>query len=120
MPWRAIGGIPCFVLIERKERESALCPLWRRVSPAGGADVRRPVLACDQRGAQAGPGKPILITETAVAPGPPQVGQIRDLFTGARERHLAGLIWFDVNNKEPWALTHGSPALAAFKEERAK
>jgi hypothetical protein len=86
----------------------------------GRADVRRPVLACDQRGAQAAPGKPILITETAVAPGPTQADQIRDLFTGARERHLIGLIWFDVNKKEPRALMHGSPALAAFKEEAAK
>jgi hypothetical protein len=59
--------------------------------------------------------KPILITETAVQPGKTQPQQIAELFKGARERHLFGLIWFDVNKKEPWKLGGNPASLAAFK-----
>ena len=60
--------------------------------------------------------KPVLITETAVAPGKAQAQQIAALFKGARQRHLMGLIWFDVNKKEPWQLGGNPAALAAFKK----
>jgi Glycosyl hydrolase family 26 len=59
--------------------------------------------------------KPVFIAETAVAPGPTQVQQIKDLFNGAIERHLRALIWFDVNKKKPWQLNANTAASAAFK-----
>jgi mannan endo-1,4-beta-mannosidase len=61
--------------------------------------------------------KPILITETAVAPSGEQISQIHELFDGARKMHLVGLIWFNVNKKEDWNIEQNKPALAAFQAE---
>lgn len=61
--------------------------------------------------------KPILITETAVAPSADQIKQIHQLFDGARKLRLIGLIWFDVNKKENWNIETNHTALAAFREE---
>jgi hypothetical protein len=38
---------------------------------------------------------PILIAETASAPGSGQTARINDLFAGARKEHYLGLVWFD-------------------------
>jgi mannan endo-1,4-beta-mannosidase len=38
---------------------------------------------------------PVLIAETASAPGHGQAHRINDLFTGARKQHYLGLVWFD-------------------------
>jgi mannan endo-1,4-beta-mannosidase len=60
--------------------------------------------------------KPVFISEAAVAPGKDQVEEINALFAGARERHLKGLVWFDVDKKEPWNIEQSSKAaIAAFR-----
>ena len=38
---------------------------------------------------------PILIAETASAPGTGQTRRIKDLFAGVRKEHYLGLVWFD-------------------------
>jgi hypothetical protein len=62
------------------------------------------------------PGKPLLLAETAVAPGHDQIHQIAELFGGARRNHMIGVVWFDVNKKEAWQLTPNSPAVTEFKK----
>jgi len=63
--------------------------------------------------------KPIFIAETAVGPaaGP---GKIEDLFSGASNAGLIGLLWFDEAQHdglyhEDWRLEGNAAALAAFK-----
>jgi hypothetical protein len=63
--------------------------------------------------------KPIFIAETAVGPaaGP---GKIEDLFSGANNAGLIGLLWFDEAQhgglyREDWRLEGNAGALAAFK-----
>jgi mannan endo-1,4-beta-mannosidase len=41
---------------------------------------------------------PILIAETASAPGDGQTRRINDLFAGVRNEHYLGLVWFDHNS----------------------
>lgn len=59
--------------------------------------------------------KPVFIAETAVAPGPQQEAQIAGLFAAIRKYRLAGLVWFDINRKEPWRLEGHPAAIAAFR-----
>jgi mannan endo-1,4-beta-mannosidase len=57
--------------------------------------------------------KPILIAETAVAPGPAQAQQIVSLFTAVKSRpDLLGLVWFDIDAKSKWQI-EGNPAASA-------
>jgi mannan endo-1,4-beta-mannosidase len=60
---------------------------------------------------------PIVITETSVTPAGPQAANIENLFQGARQAGILGVVWFNVSAKEQWSLS-GRPAsvLAAFKE----
>jgi hypothetical protein len=39
--------------------------------------------------------KPILISETAVGPGPQAATQIEGIFKGVKSNHLIGMVWFD-------------------------
>jgi len=55
---------------------------------------------------------PILISETG-APAAYQPAKIADLFAGVRAYGLLGLVWFDADSSEQWALTT-SAARAAF------
>jgi mannan endo-1,4-beta-mannosidase len=60
---------------------------------------------------------PILITETSVTRQSLQGANIKNLFQGARKAGVFGVIWFNVNAKEPWNLAGRPPsALADFKE----
>jgi mannan endo-1,4-beta-mannosidase len=59
--------------------------------------------------------KPVFLAETAVAPGPQQQAQITGLFAAVRRYRLAGLVWFDLNRKEPWRLEGRPAAIAAFR-----
>jgi mannan endo-1,4-beta-mannosidase len=60
--------------------------------------------------------KPILIAETAVAPGPAQARQITELFTAVRSRpFLLGLVWFDVDAKSRWQIEGDQAASAALR-----
>jgi beta-mannanase len=60
-------------------------------------------------------GKPVLIAETATAPGPDQAAQIRSLFAGVRDHGLAGFVWFDINSREHWHIEGRPAADAAFR-----
>jgi mannan endo-1,4-beta-mannosidase len=60
--------------------------------------------------------KPVIIAETAVAPGKDQIKQMNGLFAGARERHLVGLVWFDVNKKAKWKIDNARQE-AAFRQD---
>jgi hypothetical protein len=52
--------------------------------------------------------EPVLIAETAVAPGPTARAQITSLFAGMRNWHLVGVVWFDINAKLRWEFTPGT------------
>lgn len=65
-------------------------------------------------------GKPVFIAETGVQPGTQQPSQISGLFSALRRYNLAGLIWFDINRKEPWRLEGHPSALAAYHKAAAK
>jgi hypothetical protein len=63
--------------------------------------------------------KPILLSETAVAPGPLQFGNISNLFDGMRQYKTLGLVWFDIAQTgdllhQDWHIEHGSSASVAF------
>jgi Glycosyl hydrolase family 26 len=61
---------------------------------------------------------PVLIAETAIAPGPRQTTQIHSLFAGVNEQpEMLGFIWFDLNRRETWKLEGRPDALAVFRAE---
>lgn len=62
---------------------------------------------------------PLLITETAVAPGPTAARQVRSLFTGVRARGLVGFVWFNINARFRWHIELDPAAEAVFKHEAA-
>ena len=39
--------------------------------------------------------KPVLLSETAVGPGPTQFAKITNLFAGMHQYNTLGLVWFD-------------------------
>ena len=62
--------------------------------------------------------KPVLITETAVAPGPHAARQVTSLFVGvASHPGLIGFAWFDQDRKERWRLESDPVALRVFRRE---
>lgn len=48
--------------------------------------------------------KPELIDETAVGPFSDRNKKIKDLVAGVEQNHLLGLVWFDINAMERWAV----------------
>ncbi|MCW2901488.1 MAG: Beta-mannanase-like protein [Streptosporangiaceae bacterium] len=59
---------------------------------------------------------PVLITETAVGPGPEQARQIGSLFAGVRHTPgVLGFVWFDQDRRQKWHLEDRPPAAAAFR-----
>jgi mannan endo-1,4-beta-mannosidase len=63
--------------------------------------------------------KPVFIAETGVAGGLAQSWQIHNLFASLNHYHLAGLVWFDVNGRQPWRLQGRPAALAAYRNATA-
>lgn len=61
--------------------------------------------------------KPILVSEVGIAPQADPATQIPALFTGIRQRHLIGLVWFDASAKQDWRLENNPVALRAFHRE---
>lgn len=59
-------------------------------------------------------GGPVLLSETAVAPGAGQAAKIPGLFAGAEQDGLIGLVWFDLSGNQDWVLRDAA-ALAAFR-----
>ncbi|MFR9799481.1 glycoside hydrolase family 26 protein [Streptomyces sp. MS06] len=71
--------------------------------------------------------KPVLITETAVAQGSRKQAQIRDLFEGAADAGVIGLVWYDQSKTWPgssrptdWRIDTSLAARAAFRVESAR
>ena len=60
--------------------------------------------------------KPVFLAETGVAGSPSQAWQIAQLFASLRQYHLAGLVWFDLNRKQPWRLEGRPAGLAAYRK----
>ena len=62
--------------------------------------------------------KPVLITETAVAPGPYAARQVSSLFVGAVSHPgLIGFVWFDQDRQERWRLESDPVARRVFRRE---
>src|SRR5215472_4167479 len=64
--------------------------------------------------------RPVYIAETGVAGGPSQSWQITGLFAALRQYHLMGLVWFDLNRKQPWRLEGRPAAIDAYRKAVAK
>ncbi|MCH0572393.1 hypothetical protein I3F60_24610 [Streptomyces sp. MUM 136J] len=71
--------------------------------------------------------KPVLITETGVAQGSSKQAQIRDLFKGAHDAGVIGLVWYDQRKTWPgssqptdWRIDTSLGAQAAFRVESAR
>jgi len=60
--------------------------------------------------------KPVYLAETGVAGGKDQAWQIANLFAALRKYHLTGLVWFDLNRKQPWRLEGRPAGLAAYRQ----
>jgi mannan endo-1,4-beta-mannosidase len=70
------------------------------------------------------PGKPVIITETGIAPDPRRPAQIRNLFTGAVADDIDAVIYFDIRQSggvynQDWRLEGDPAALAAFRQASA-
>ncbi|MGH3299698.1 MAG: glycoside hydrolase family 26 protein [Trebonia sp.] len=59
--------------------------------------------------------KPVLISETAVAPAAGKAAKIPGLFAGAYAAGMTGLVWFDLTGNRDWELDGDQAALAAFR-----
>jgi mannan endo-1,4-beta-mannosidase len=64
--------------------------------------------------------KPILLSETAVAPAAGQFAKINNLFSGMRRYKTLGLVWFDIAQQEGirhhnWRIDDNPAAKAAFR-----
>jgi hypothetical protein len=64
--------------------------------------------------------KPVLISETAVAPAAGKAAKIPGLFAGAYAAGMAGLVWFDLPGNRDWQLDEDQAALAAFRAAVAR
>ena len=64
--------------------------------------------------------KPVLISETAVAPAAGKAAKIPGLFAGAYAAGVAGLVWFDLPGNRDWRLDEDQAALAAFRAAVAR
>jgi hypothetical protein len=60
--------------------------------------------------------KPVYFAETGVAGGPDQGWQIAALFSALKRYHLTGLVWFDLNRKQPWRLEGRPAGLVAYRK----
>ena len=65
-------------------------------------------------------GKPVLLSETAVGPGPDQAAQIQGLFSGVRQYQALGLVWFDIAQHagiyhQDWRVEDHPAAETAFR-----
>lgn len=60
--------------------------------------------------------KPVYFAETGVAGGADQSWQIAGLFAAMKRYDLAGLVWFDLNRKQPWRLEGRPAGLAAYRK----
>jgi mannan endo-1,4-beta-mannosidase len=63
-------------------------------------------------------GKPFLISETAVEPGPDKVAQVGNLISGVRTHSdVIGFIWFDFRKRADWRLTAAPSGVSEFRRQ---
>jgi Glycosyl hydrolase family 26 len=65
--------------------------------------------------------KPVLLSETAVGPGPNQAAKIANLFRGMHQYRTLGLVWFDIAQDDGlyhqnWRIEDSPAAQAAFRQ----
>jgi hypothetical protein len=65
--------------------------------------------------------KPVLLSETAVGPGPKQAAKIANLFHGMHQYGTLGLVWFDIAQDDGlyhqnWRIENSPTAEAAFRQ----
>jgi len=65
--------------------------------------------------------KPVLLSETAVGPGPNQAAKISNLFSGMHRYGTLGLVWFDIAQNDGlyhqnWRIEDSPAAMAAFRQ----
>jgi hypothetical protein len=65
--------------------------------------------------------KPVLLSETAVGPGPKQAAKIANLFYGMHQYGMLGLVWFDIAQDDGlyhqnWRIENSPAAEAAFRQ----
>jgi Glycosyl hydrolase family 26 len=58
--------------------------------------------------------KPVLVSESSVAPAAGQPAKIEDLFKGASASKLFGVVWFDLKGNQNWQLTQQA-SIVAFR-----
>jgi hypothetical protein len=64
--------------------------------------------------------KPVLVSETAVGPGPQATAQIKGIFKGVVSNHLIGMVWFDQSQSggqyaRNWRIEGDPTRIAAFR-----
>jgi hypothetical protein len=64
--------------------------------------------------------KPVYLAETGVAGGPDQTWQIAGLFAALKTHNLSGLVWFDLDRRQPWRLEGRPAGLAAYRKAIAR
>lgn len=64
--------------------------------------------------------KPVYLAETGVAGGYEQGRQIAQLFASLKGYRISGLVWFDLNRKQPWRLEGRPAGIAAYRQAVAK
>jgi hypothetical protein len=65
--------------------------------------------------------KPVLISETAVGPGPQAASQIKGIFKGVTSNHLMGMVWFDESQSggqymRNWRIEGDTARIDAFRD----
>jgi mannan endo-1,4-beta-mannosidase len=59
---------------------------------------------------------PVLISETAIRPGPQRPAQIRNLYSTVRKRKgMLGVVWFELKARYRWQLEGRPSAITAFR-----
>lgn len=59
--------------------------------------------------------QPVLVSETSAAPTADQAAKIADLFNGARNAGLIGVVWFDLKGNRDWELDTAA-SIVAFRQ----
>lgn len=80
----------------------------------------REIFAQQLRNIRSVSNRPVYLAETGVAGGPGQGQQIAQLFASLRGYRLFGLVWFDLNRKQPWRLEGRPAGLAAYRKAVGK
>ena len=76
----------------------------------------REIFARQLRNIRSVSNRPVYLAETGVAGGLDQGRQIAQLFASLRGYRLLGLVWFDLDRKQPWRLEGRPAGIAAYRK----